>query len=354
MLGRFTAASGSYAASIFALAGAAQAQPPAPAPAAAAEPAVLWYRSTGECPDGAGFLTRVGDRAAAVRLAEAGDRVDFVVNLSMTPEGARGRLERETEGGTVAIREVVDASCERAADVIALNLALALAPERPAGEPVPEPATSPTPKTSEPVETEQETEVRVPRAGSTPPPAKPQPQPVPEAAPAQPEPDRWRVGAQGGVLSGMSPELMARGTAFVELGGALPPPLADVTFRVAAVGAFGSSDTDSGTVEQSLWAARLDVCPLALGGPVVSLKPCAAGELGQLRASYAQSASASWAALGVHARGQWIVGSSVAIEGEVGAAFPLQRYDVSAGSTVLYSSAPAGLSAAIGTSIGFW
>lgn len=353
MLARFTAASGSCAASILALAGAARAQPPAPAPAATSEPAVLWYRSTGGCPDGAGFLTRVGDRAASVRLAEAGDRVDFVVNLSMTPEGARGRLERETEGGTVAIREVVDASCERAADVIALNLALALDPERPTGEPAAGPATSPAPKASEPVEGEEETKASVPRPRSTPPPAKPQPQPVPGAAPAEPVPDRWRVGAQGGVLGGMSPELMARGTAFVELCGALRPLPADVTFRVAAVGAFGSSHTDSGTVDQSLWAARIDVCPLSLGSSVVSLKPCAAGELGQLKASHAQSASALWGALGVHARGQWVLGSSVAMEAELGTVFPMRRYEVSAGSAVLYRSAPAGLSAAVGASVGF-
>jgi len=357
MLGRFSAASGSYAAFILALAGAARAQPPAPAAAAAPEPAVLWYRSSGDCPDGAGFLTRVGDRAASVRLAEAGDRVDFVVNLSMTPEGARGRLERETEGGTVAIREVVDASCERAADVIALNLALALDPERPAGGPVTGPATSPAPKTSEPAGAEQETEAGVPRPRSTPPPAKLLPQAVPEAAPpepeAEPEPDRWRVGAQGGVLGGVAPELMARFTVFAELSGALVPLLTDVTVRVLAVGAFGSWDTDSGAVDQSLWAARIDVCPLSLGGPVVSLKPCVAGELGQVRASHDQSASALWGALGVHARAQWVLGSSVAIEAEGGALFPMRRYEVAAGSTVLYRSAPAGLSAAVGTSIGF-
>lgn len=317
----------------------------------------MWYRSTAGCPDGAAFLARVGDRASSVRLAEAGDRVDFVVNLSLTPEGgARGRLERETEGGTVAIREVADPSCERAADVVALNLALALEPDRPAREPVEAPAPSPTaagPKASEPVSADEETKAMEPRPRSTPVQAEPRPQVLSEPAPTGPPPERWRVGMQGGVLGGVSPELMARGTAFVELGGVLAPRLADVTVRVAAVGALGSSDTDSGVVDQSLWAARLEVCPFNWGGRVLSLKPCAAGEAGQLRASHAYDASALWGALGAHARGQWVLGSSAALEAEVGALFPLSRYEVSAGSTVLYDSAPAGLSAAVGASIGF-
>src|SRR5690606_18071821 len=79
----------------------------------------------------------LGDRAAQIRLAEAGDRVDFVVNLALGPEGAKGRLERETARGTVAIREVEDLSCEKVAQVVALNLSLALEPGVP--EPAPEP-----------------------------------------------------------------------------------------------------------------------------------------------------------------------------------------------------------------------
>src|SRR5688572_23288101 len=168
MLLRLVAASGSCAASILALAGPVPAQP-APAQPPAPAPVVLWYRSTAGCPDGAGFLARVGDRAAAVRLAEAGDRVDFVVNLSMTPgSGAVGRLERETERGTVAIREVADPSCERAADVVALNLALALDPDRPAPQPAEIEAPVPAPtaaesKASEPVNADKETPADTPR-----------------------------------------------------------------------------------------------------------------------------------------------------------------------------------------------
>jgi hypothetical protein len=94
----------------------------------AREPAVLWYRSSEGCPDGASFLATIGTQASLLRLAQAGDRVDFVVNLALTTEGARGRLERETDAGTVAIREVEDTSCARVAEVVALNLSLALDP----------------------------------------------------------------------------------------------------------------------------------------------------------------------------------------------------------------------------------
>ncbi len=353
MLVRSVAASGRYAASLLALAAPAPAEEPAPASLRAPEPVVLWYRSTAGCPDGADFLARVGDRASSVRLAEAGDRVDFVVNLSMTPEaGARGRLERETQSGTVAIREVVDPSCERAADVVALNLALALDPERPAPGPVEQP-TSAASTGSEPVSANEGTNTQQPLPRPAPSQVGSPPQPSLERTAAGSRPDRWRAGVQGGVLSGMSPELMGRGAAFLELGGALGPLLAEVTVRVAAVGAFGGADTDSGTVEQSLWAARLEVCPVNLGGPVVSLRPCGAGEVGQLRASHAHSVTASWGALGVHARGQWLLGSFAAVEAELGALFPLSRYEIVAGSSVLYRSAPAGVSTAIGVSIGF-
>ena len=127
----FVRASGSCAALMLALTLPVWAQPPSP------EPAVLWYRSTQGCPDGADFLQRIGDRAPLVRLAEAGDRVDFMVTVAVTPEGASGRLERETDRGTVAIREFEAASCDRVAEVLALNLALALDPDRSPPEPYP-------------------------------------------------------------------------------------------------------------------------------------------------------------------------------------------------------------------------
>jgi len=364
---RFVWGSGSCTAVLLALALPVSAQSPSP------ERAVLWYRSAGDCPDGAGFLARAGDRARLVRLAEAGDRADFVVSVTATPEGASGRLERQTDRGTVAIREFEAESCERVADVLALNLALALDPARRAPEAAGESSALPTGDgaAAEEPPTGDGAMGQKPAAageggqrsehGQTPAPAPNQPEATrvgpPEKkadqAAAGPKPARWRVGVQGGALGGVSPELLARGAAFVELDGAFAPTLPDMVLRAAAVGAVGSSDTSSGDVQQSLVAGRLDVCLAKIDGRVLSVSPCGAGEVGQVRASGTYRDSGLWAALGLHGRGLWMLGGPVALEAEVGAMYPLSRYEVHAGSTVLYRTALVGLSAVLGASVGF-
>lgn len=93
--------------------------------------AVVWYRSAEGCPDAPQFLARLGDRASLARVAQAGDYVDFVVTLTATEQGSSGRLERQTQSGTVAIQEIRDRECARVADALALSLALALDPAAP-------------------------------------------------------------------------------------------------------------------------------------------------------------------------------------------------------------------------------
>src|SRR5262245_39186705 len=100
-------------------------------PAAGAEPAPVWvwYRTSEGCPDGASFVSRLSELGKTARLASVGDRVDFVVTLGAGPDESSGRLERQTRGGTVAIREYRDARCEQVAEALALTLDLALEPE---------------------------------------------------------------------------------------------------------------------------------------------------------------------------------------------------------------------------------
>src|SRR5688572_2169584 len=93
----------------------------------AAEPSI-WYRTGEGCPDGASFLERLDRRSVRARLAAVGDPVDFVVTLGTNADRSSGRLERQTSGGTIAIREVTDPSCEAVADALALSLALSLDP----------------------------------------------------------------------------------------------------------------------------------------------------------------------------------------------------------------------------------
>lgn len=323
----------------------AHAQSPSPSPTLNSETAVLWYRSSDGCPDGPGFLARIGERASLIRLAHAGDRVDFMVTLAASPGGAHGRLERETERGTVAIREIEDTSCDSVADVVALNLSLALDPDAQAqpGDDAPQGTTAPPevqdasiPKSSEPESTQSSA------LGSQ-----------SDHTPTDKQRLVVRLGAQGGVLTGVASQVMGRAIAFVELGEIVKWGAVDLTLRAAAVGAWGASNTTSGTIRQTVWAGRFDVCPVVLGSATLSARPCAALELGQLRASGPLSDTALWAALAAHVRGQWVVIGPLAVEAELGANFPLRRYEIAAGASELYRSAVVGLSTSLGASVAF-
>jgi hypothetical protein len=144
----------------------------------------------------------------------------------------------------------------------------------------------------------------------------------------------------------------ARGAAFLErdVGFASLPQFA---VRAALVVGVGATATSSGTVRQFIGAGHLELCPLRLGGPIFSLRPCAAGELGQFRAWRAYDDSSLWAALGANLRGGWQLERAVALEADVGILVPLNRYEVSAGSSALYRSAAAGVTASLGASIAF-
>src|SRR6188768_1830901 len=109
----------------FARSGLAETQPPS-----------VWYRASEACPNGAQFLDKLAESSRRARLAQAGDHIDFVVTLLADGKETVGRLERQTNSGTVAIRELRDETCERVADALALSLGLALAPADSNAEPV--------------------------------------------------------------------------------------------------------------------------------------------------------------------------------------------------------------------------
>lgn len=95
-------------------------------------PIRVWYRSSEGCPDGDRFVGRLSELGRRATLARVGDRVDFVVTLAAEPEQSTGRLERQTERGTVAIRQLDASACSEVAEALALSLELALAPDVPA------------------------------------------------------------------------------------------------------------------------------------------------------------------------------------------------------------------------------
>jgi hypothetical protein len=343
---------GSWAALVFAVAMPASAEPP--------DPAVVWYRSSEGCPDGPEFMARLGERASLARLAEAGDRVDFVVTLAATNEGSTGRLERQTESGTIAVSELRDDSCDRVAEALALSLALSLDPEthgqgqpdepgEASQSPAPDvPAAAPTPHRN----AAPHTTVPAP-AWSQPAAAEPPPDTL--RLRREPETQVWLVGVQGGAVSGLAPNALALAEAFVELGGALPQALPGLALRAGVVGILGSTTTAVGQVRHWVVAGRTEACPVQLGGARVTLLPCAALDLGATGASGTRSTgkldTGLWAALGAHARLRWSVGGPVAVEAQLGLLVPLTQYELYGGSEVLYRTAAAGLSGSAGTSI---
>jgi hypothetical protein len=54
--------------------------------------------------------------------------VDFVVTVAHAAEQSSGRLERQTELGTMAIREISAGRCDEVVEGLALSLDLALDP----------------------------------------------------------------------------------------------------------------------------------------------------------------------------------------------------------------------------------
>ncbi|HWZ90585.1 MAG TPA: hypothetical protein VNW92_17115 [Polyangiaceae bacterium] len=322
------------------------------ASAGAEEPqrATVWYRASEECPPGPDFLGKLPGGSARARLADAGDHIDFVVTLVAAQGETVGRLERQTQSGTVAIRELRDVSCARVADALALSLGLAL-------EPAPAPAAAASP--AEPT----------PAVSSPPAPTPVAPAPV-SAVPAQAQvapsvlevrrasthaAQRSSLGLEGGPLFGVAPSALARAAAFLDLNH-LPGSASDLSVRFAVVGALGSPSTAVGSVRQWLVAGRGEICPWRWGGARAGLRPCAAFELGILGASDSRSsgqqASSIWAAPGLGLRGGVALLSKLTLELGADALVPLVRSEVDAGSDRLYRSDLLAFSGQLGISIG--
>lgn len=297
--------------------------------------AVVWYRASEQCPAGTEFLGRLANGAERVRLAGAGDHIDFVVTLLADQGTTVGRLERQTRSGTVAIRELRDVSCARVADALALSLGLALEPGA-ATEDKPETASESAEKKSDqpPVAAEPAPDaVRPTPIASSVPKAHASARATELAAPPQPT-RSWVLGLDAGARVGVAPSLMPQALPFVEL----DPAASDFALRLSGVVARGSTATNIGPVEQWIFAGRIDVCPWRVGNRSVSLRPCAAFELGETRAGAQVHQSSLWAAPGIAARASFAVSSVVALELGVGALVPLDRSEVDAAGSALYSS----------------
>ncbi|HYQ44636.1 MAG TPA: hypothetical protein VER11_21780 [Polyangiaceae bacterium] len=326
-----------------------------------APPPAVWYRASDSCPNGAQFLDKLAENSRSARLAQGGDRIDFVVTLIADGKETVGRLERQTDNGIVAIRELRDATCEQVADALALSLGLALAPGSASKEPastkpadVPEAST----ETSDdsPIENQPPPPPRsaattsLPRVREATAPAETEPSP----SEAQPGPtSQWSLGADLSALVGITTRPLPRGELFLDF----QPELGHFSVRGGVVGFSGSSETAIGPVQRWMLGGRVDACPIAWIAGRFNFRPCAGLELGFDNASAQGDGGldddAVWAALAGQAR------LAVALEPQVlwletsgGALIPLIRKEIFSGSQSLYRDAPVAFHLGFGLSLG--
>jgi len=313
----------------------------------AAEPSI-WYRTSEGCPDGASFLERLERRSVRGRLAAVGDHVDFVVTLGVKGQRSSGRLERQTSGGTIAIREVEDVRCEAVADALALSLALALEPP-----------------TQEPQEAAPSAEEPAP-VPESPPPASPAAAPAEATLESGTEPDvaadppvadaaddrvRVRLGAAIGAWDLFQGRWLFEAGPFGEIEAPSSFVLPHASVRVVLQGGL-RADADA-SAEIFLMAARLEACPLALGWGPLSLRPCAALDAGAIGASAAEVVdTALWSAVGAHARVRFERGW-LGLEAQAGGIIPITHYEVTAAGSgaILEETRAIGFAGGLGISI---
>ena len=331
----------------------------------------VWYRASEQCPSGPDFLLKLTGGAAAARLAQAGDHIDFLVTLVATGAETVGRLERQTRGGTVAIRELRDASCERVAEGLALSLGLALEPGHgaPALDAVLEPpptaesatppprpnAEAPNPTTLSEVTPPQETAHARAPSSATPRPAMNTPSV--EASHLGPTARaQWSLGAEAGPLFGLAPSPMVRASLFANVDPVWPALDSRLSLRLGLVGASVSADTPIGPVRHWLLAARAEACPWRWGPGRLSLRPCldleigAAGAAGQ--GSNAFGDALWWLAPGAGLRGSVALPARIALEVGANVQMPLQRSEVFVGTRSLYRAEIALFRGTLGISVG--
>jgi len=327
-------------------------------PAASAQQArtpAVWYRAAAECPLGPDFLAKIEGTPRA-HLALAGEHIDFVVTLLTSGDETVGRLERQTNGGTVAIRELRDATCERVADGLALSLGLALDPTQPSAAPD---ADAQAPTNAAPTAPAAASVETAPAAA---PESSAQTPPVVGLPPAIEQPVKvkkrraWWLGVDAGLLSGPATRPMPRGTAFVDLEHALPTLADDLSLRLAVVGALGSSKTEIGAVQRWVLGGRIEVSPWRLGSERLGVRPCLAFELGATGASSSKGSGVNdrslWAAPGAGLRLSGGLLPRLRLEAGAGALLPLLREQIFAGSRALYQDAILAFYGSFGVSFG--
>jgi hypothetical protein len=307
---------------------------------------LLWYRSAEGCPDGRQFLALLQSRGVEARLAEVGDRIDFVVTLGNGSAGGSGLLERQSATGTVAVRKLDGGTCDQVAEGIALTLSLA-------NTPIPHTevrAVEPAPIEKRVGAPERGTENEIVRDALRPAASH-------VAGRVNTAERRWAIGVAGDVVSGLAPDPMPGAALFLSFAPGHRSFPRGASLRLSGFVNARAATSPDGRYDALLVGGRVDACPISIGATPIHASPCASVDLGALRTNGGgpdrQTDTGFWAALRAGVRFDLQIAQRVALEAQAAAVFPLIRYDVVAAgpsTSTLYRTAAAGLDMGLGVS----
>jgi hypothetical protein len=294
------------------------------------EPVAIRYVAPPTCPREDEMRARLAARTMKTRPLQPGERGrQFDLEVAATGEGARGRVTIKSPDGGAVARQITGKTCDEVVAAMVLVTALAIDPRAALG-PLPEPSAAPT---------------TAPRAGSSSRPAgaprgpqrvasaEPAPSAIAAATPRPPPPRvTFALGATGIVALGIEPSAALGGGGFLAVEWERASPWApSMRFGIDATAA-SDLRLEAGSARFSWFAAHLDLCPLRLGGPAVTVSPCLLGEAGQLTATGLEVPKAAretrnWMAAGALGRVAVPIAGPIVLEASLAIVFPIRRYD---------------------------
>jgi len=274
-----------------------------------------------------------------------------VVRVAVRPTGVTyaGHLSIVGRSGRRSERDVEDFRCSAVVDALALVTALAVDPNALLSPRVAAASASAAPVQA-PLEASGPEPTTVIPLIAPPPPPTPKPAkvvfaaPLPRAPESQSPPDRveeapqprprWRagLGASFVTLAGIAPDTLTGGGGFVEIEREsrrwLAPSVRLLGFA-AENGAFSSP-----VASFLMGGGRMDLCPVRVGSPDLSLRACVTADLGAVRAEGLQVPAGghgipsveAWFDAGALLRSRWVPGRGrLFVEAEGGMFVPVNR-----------------------------
>jgi hypothetical protein len=304
----------------------------------------LVFSAPPQCPDRAAFLAAIHARTPRPHLVEDDDGSAISLRVAIETAGdlsASGRLELREPDGTEETRSVTSRTCAEVTDALALVAAVMLDPEARMG---------PAPAPPAPTGTALPPPAPAPPAPPVPP-SPPQPPPAPRPAPLAPRATRWHLwgGAEVGALGGIGPAVAPMGGLFVDVE-RNARGLAS-TARLGVDLATTSSALRTGRHTYEWGGATLRICPAYLTLPSsLRFAPCAGFQVGWHRGTTRDVRSPSthsdlWLAPTLGGSLEWRASSSVSLELQGGALFPLRqsRFFLAPSSTIFEVPAAAAM-----------